>query len=239
MSLATRITSLLTSLTPGQIGAMAPADRQLPTDQASASCSSPTPRTPPRQPRSKASSPTFATEEAAMNNSRDDAVDAHLHLGGPPANDNEPHVSMNGKPCRCTPERRAWCTRGCADTCPYSGLPQAKCAKVGPCLWDCRLTNAHETIAPATASTCTADTGCRPADYPARLARRAQPTTNKMNAKTTASITFTINHHLLRRLSRRGLPHQDHLHRRAATETNLLLLWPRTRVQMRVQSGKT
>jgi hypothetical protein len=33
MSLATRITSLLTSLTPGQVGAMAPADRQLLTDQ--------------------------------------------------------------------------------------------------------------------------------------------------------------------------------------------------------------
>ena len=33
MSLATRITSLLTSLTPSQVGAMAPADRQLLTDQ--------------------------------------------------------------------------------------------------------------------------------------------------------------------------------------------------------------
>jgi hypothetical protein len=33
MSLAARITSLLTSLTPGQVGAMAPADRQLLTDQ--------------------------------------------------------------------------------------------------------------------------------------------------------------------------------------------------------------
>lgn len=33
MSLAARITSLLTSLTPGQVGAMRPADRQLLTDQ--------------------------------------------------------------------------------------------------------------------------------------------------------------------------------------------------------------
>lgn len=33
MSLAARITSLLTSLTAGQVGAMAPADRQLLTDQ--------------------------------------------------------------------------------------------------------------------------------------------------------------------------------------------------------------
>lgn len=32
-TLASQITSLLTSLTPGQVGAMAPADRQLLTDQ--------------------------------------------------------------------------------------------------------------------------------------------------------------------------------------------------------------
>jgi hypothetical protein len=34
---------------------------------------------------------------------------------------------MNGKPCRCTPERRAWYTRGCADTCP---LPRAPARQV-------------------------------------------------------------------------------------------------------------
>ena len=42
-----------------------------------------------------------------MNDPREDTVDAYLGLGGPPANDNEPHIGMNGKPCRCTPERRA------------------------------------------------------------------------------------------------------------------------------------
>jgi hypothetical protein len=49
------------------------------------------------------------------------AVDARLGLGGPPANDNESHIGMNGKPCRCTPERRAHYTRGCPDTCPCHG----------------------------------------------------------------------------------------------------------------------
>jgi hypothetical protein len=36
-----------------------------------------------------------------------DAVDNAPALDSPPANDNEPHIGVNGKPCRCTPERRA------------------------------------------------------------------------------------------------------------------------------------
>lgn len=39
---------------------------------------------------------------------------------------------MNGRPCRCTPVRRAWYTRGCADTCPFHGLQHAKCPKGEP-----------------------------------------------------------------------------------------------------------
>jgi hypothetical protein len=83
-----------------------------------------------------------------MNDPREDTVDAYLGLGGPPANDIEPHIGMNGRPCRCTPERRAHYTRGCHDTCPCHGLPHAKCPKAKPCLGDCgRVTAAHETIA--------------------------------------------------------------------------------------------
>jgi hypothetical protein len=71
----------------------------------------------------------------------EDATDTSWALHSPPANDNEPHIGMNGKPCRCTPERRAWYTRGCADTCPCHGLPHARCPKAKPCLGDCgRLT---------------------------------------------------------------------------------------------------
>jgi hypothetical protein len=73
-----------------------------------------------------------------------DAVDTSRALHSPLANDNaEPHVGMNGKPCRCTPQRRAWYTRGCAHTCPCHGLLHAKCRKAKPCLGDCgRLTTA-------------------------------------------------------------------------------------------------
>jgi hypothetical protein len=63
-----------------------------------------------------------------------DAADTSRALHSPPANDNEPHIGMNGKPCRCTPERRAWYTRGCADTCPCHGLAHAECPKAKPCL---------------------------------------------------------------------------------------------------------
>ena len=55
---------------------------------------------------------------AGMNDPREDAVDAYLALRDPPANDNEPHIGINGKPCHCTPERRAHYTRGCPDSCP-------------------------------------------------------------------------------------------------------------------------
>jgi hypothetical protein len=59
-----------------------------------------------------------------MSESLEGAADAYPALLGSAANDNaEPHVGMNGKPCRCTPERRAWYTRGCADTCPCHGPP--------------------------------------------------------------------------------------------------------------------
>jgi hypothetical protein len=89
----------------------------------------------------------------------EDAVDISRALHGPPANDNEPHIGMNGKPCRCTPERRAWYTRGCADTCPC----HARCPKAKPCLGDCgRLTTAHETIAGGYCTHCPADTRWTP-----------------------------------------------------------------------------
>ncbi len=75
----------------------------------------------------------------------EDAADIPGALHGAPANDNEPHIGMNGRPCRCTPERRAWYTRGCADTCPCHGLQHAKCPKASPCPGGCgRLTTAHD-----------------------------------------------------------------------------------------------
>ena len=98
-----------------------------------------------------------------MSDPMEDAVDTSRALHSPPANDNEPHIGMNGKPCRCTPERRAWYTRGCADTCPCHGLPHAKCPEAKPCLGDCgRLTTAHETIAAGYCIHCAADVGWMP-----------------------------------------------------------------------------
>ena len=72
-------------------------------------------------------------------------------------------VLLHGGTPRGTPERRAWYTRGCADTCPCHGLPHARCPKAKPCLGDCgRLTTAHETIASGYCVHCAADTGWRP-----------------------------------------------------------------------------
>jgi hypothetical protein len=98
-----------------------------------------------------------------MSNPMKDADNTSRASHGPPTNDNEPHIGMSGKPCRCTPERRAWYTRGCADTCPCHGLPHAKCPKAKPCLGDCgRLTTAHETIAGGYCIHCAADVGWMP-----------------------------------------------------------------------------
>jgi hypothetical protein len=99
-----------------------------------------------------------------MNDPIDDKVDASEALRSPATNDNEPpHIGMNGKPCRCTPERRAWYTRGCADTCPCHGLPHAQCPKAEPCLGHCgRLTTAHETTAGGYCIHCAADAGWQP-----------------------------------------------------------------------------
>ena len=104
---------------PGQAGAMAPADRRLFTDlcRCVLQLAELTPRRPPisgplgrhgrRRPGLRSSS----------------------------ANDNaEPRVGMKGKPCCCSPKRRVWYTRGCADTCPCHGLAHAECPKAKPCL---------------------------------------------------------------------------------------------------------
>ncbi len=70
----------------------------------------------------------------------------------------EQHVGMGGKPCRCTPERRAEITCGCAPTYPCHHVPHAECPDAHPCIGECgRMTTAHETNACGYCVHCAAD----------------------------------------------------------------------------------
>ncbi len=74
-----------------------------------------------------------------------------------------PHVGLDGRPCRCTPDGRRRATRGCAATCPCHGVAHTDCPRAKPCIGGCgRRTTAHETTSCGYCVHCAADQRWRP-----------------------------------------------------------------------------